>query len=679
MPTRQLTSNEPLFINQNQSSDQMSNFSFAQRDLTQEQSLFVNSQSTPQFVDQSKPDIIQRGITKALEYKGVELPKLPGQEEPFYFDPTGFLGGLKDVSKVGIQKAPSIFKGFKDLTTKVLERLKGKAITSKQEILDFTNMSELKQAERDLIRNVAEDYKGQIPVQEFANKVKTELLPLTTVKSNVSLHTLQKGVRSRSVEEGSFSPRYEGTTLSPELRGKIGDYFERIYNTKTSVPEDPIHFTNLSRKMFGWTRIEDMADGETRRIIEVQNYLYQKGNLETEIERISKNIESFNPSKFDNKNQIQLEKLKKLQQYNNPTAHFRQIREEVKQAAIDGKTKLQFPTGETAMKIEGLGQSNNNWTWIKADKPKDSLYPRLTPENLKVGERVSNSQDQYSQWIITDVLGDGKFKAVPKNLVEQAIQDAKSLPGSQYVKDMNWDKATELLKKNGLDAYANRNAAETFDISGKVDTNNPIYRFYEKEVARYLKNKYDAKLITDKQGVTWNEVSVKKEMSKLPIEAFGVGALGTGALDWLKDKTSNKFEIDNSKDRNSAYYQSNLREAIANNETGIIPQEKKYSFSKHSGNRLFGYDLGKYQITSGELRSYSRAYLGKQISDKEFLGSPRLQEKYMDAKIKDWISKGYTDEQILGFHRGGQNTDLNKQSIKEYIRKGKSTFQQLNN
>lgn len=31
------------------------------------------------------------------------------------------------------------------------------------------------------------------------------------------------------------------------------------------------------------------------------------------------------------------------------------VREEIAQAAKDGRTKLQFPTGETAMKVEGLG------------------------------------------------------------------------------------------------------------------------------------------------------------------------------------------------------------------------------------------------------------------------------------------------------------------------------------
>jgi len=63
-------------------------------------------------------------------------------------------------------------------------------------------------------------------------------------------------------------------------------------------------------------------------------------------------------------------------------------------------------------------------------------------------------------------------------------------------------------------------SAEQFDISGKVDKNNPIYKFYEKDVSNYLK-KFGGKRITDKQGVEWTEVPVKKEWGKEPVDAFG--------------------------------------------------------------------------------------------------------------------------------------------------------------
>jgi len=64
---------------------------------------------------------------------------------------------------------PEIFGGFKDLTTKVLNKLEGRSSVSKQFISDLTNSGELKQAEREIIRKTLEDYgDGNIPVKEFA-------------------------------------------------------------------------------------------------------------------------------------------------------------------------------------------------------------------------------------------------------------------------------------------------------------------------------------------------------------------------------------------------------------------------------------------------------------------------------------------------------------------------------
>jgi len=82
----------------------------------------------------------------------------------------------------------------------------------------------------------------------------------------------------------------------------------------------------------------------------------------------------------------------------------------------------------------------------------------------------------------------------------------------------------ETLGKYFKENLANSNLAESFDISGKVDTNNPIYKFYEKEVQKYL-NKFGGKRIVDDKGVSWIEVPINKEMAKMPVEAFGVAGL----------------------------------------------------------------------------------------------------------------------------------------------------------
>lgn len=68
--------------------------------------------------------------------------------------------------------------------------------------------------------------------------------------------------------------------------------------------------------------------------------------------------------------------------------------------------------------------------------------------------------------------------------------------------------------------------SEQFDISGKVDTNNPIYKFYEKDMGRYLTNKYNAKIVVDDKGVRWYEVPLTKELGDAPVMAFGKAQLG---------------------------------------------------------------------------------------------------------------------------------------------------------
>lgn len=409
-------------------------------------------------------------------------------------------------AKAGKAIAEPVFGGFRNLSTKILEKLKGRSTVSKEFIYNLTNSGDIKQTERDIIRQVLDSEPDKVNVRSFAKKVQNELLPLKVQSSD--LYEGKHGIQSRLVEEGSFTPKYEAVALPDELRGKVASYKENLYESPIATSAGDVHFNYQTKNYFGHTRVEDMADNQTRRVIEVQSDLYQKGRLAGE--SYSESIE-----------------LSKLQQYNDPTAHFRMIREEVKQSAKDGKTKLQFPTGETAMNIEGLG-GRIYWqheTGINRGK-------LAKPETLKVGETLMSGDVIHNEniWVITDVLGDGKFKAVPKNIADDVSGSIESVKESFS----DW--------------------IEQFDISGKVDTNNPIYKFYEKEVGKYLKNKYNAKSVVDEQGVKWWEVAIDKTMKAKPIEAFGAsagferdeegnitynpykGALGVVAMGTLKGK-----------------------------------------------------------------------------------------------------------------------------------------------
>jgi len=151
------------------------------------------------------------------------------------------------------------------------------------------------------------------------------------------------------------------------------------------------------------------------------------------------------------------------------------------------------------MHIEGLGQSNPWYEPFGLGRP----GPKLKPEQLQVGKEIVNGM-AGTEWVVTDVLGDGKFKAVPKDL-------RIDFNGERY----HWRNIPE-KHKSLVDARA-----ETFDISGKIDTDNSIYKFYEKDVQKYL-NKFGGKKVTDDKGVSWIEIPIKKEWARMPVEAFGL-------------------------------------------------------------------------------------------------------------------------------------------------------------
>lgn len=511
---------------------------------------------------------VSKALGQITHYTGAGLEKFGKKVE-------GIPGAIKDLPKEDIPNTPSLkkvgknvvegvknirpglsiqdvspkasagetgFSNFKDLSTKILGKLEGRSEVSKQFISDLTNSGDVKQVERDVIRKTLEDFPDKVNVKDFANKVKTELLPLTTTKAGEST-----GING----DFKFEPRYENITLPSELRGNVANYDEHLYQSPIKTSAGNVHYNEDAPNYFAHSRVEDLAKdsssipvdqgdyktvgnkkfgstseansysaskGDTRRVIELQSDLFQKGRLEGE----------FDPKKAANsggtdtmESRITREKeVAKLEPFRN-TWHERVIKEEVKQAAKDGKTKLQFPTGETALKIEGLGEGND----FQIAGGSYGGGQELTPNLLKVGQEVYSGHDNFisgnNAWIVTENLGDGKFKAIPKEKLRDAIQEhGFAIEKGIGEKSVNY-------AKTSIPGFSNM--SEQFDISGKVDQNNPIYKFYEKEVGKYLKNKFDAKLVTDPQGVSWWQVPINKAQSKLPVEAFGAGAIALGA------------------------------------------------------------------------------------------------------------------------------------------------------
>jgi len=418
-----------------------------------------------------------------------------------------------------------VIKEVKRLTTKILKKLKGKTTVKKQFITDLTKQQDIKKVEKDIINDVLKKFPDKIDVDSFEQKVLTELLPLerATLASN----------------------RYPFVRLPNDSRGNIEEYNENIYASPIVTRAGQTHFSDTnnflvsegtfdgigkpSNRYFGHTRTEEMSDLKTRRVIEVQSDLYQKGGVDREIEDVSREMST-------DGQRARLRELRKLnEQYKDPTAHLRMVREEIRRASLDRMENLLFPTGDTGMLVEGLGSHAN---WFKGrsyyDKKFDNYTEKLEVSDLKEGSTISKGDPAQGQedFVITEVLKDGEFEAVSFHSAElELTNDEKMyqyLIKIGYLNDLGtsrtWKYKGMHENKKILAFIKERGYKETFSLSPKVDTSNPIYKFYEGTLGKYLKNQYKAKKVTDKQDMAWWKVDIKPEHSEA-VEAFRLDEL----------------------------------------------------------------------------------------------------------------------------------------------------------
>jgi hypothetical protein len=511
--------------------------------------------------------------------------------------------------------------------------------------------------------------------------------------------------------------------LPDALRGPVADYRENIYSSPIKTSAGDVHFGGEGvDNYFAHTRVEDLPTisdkypnaafdgrglvnrqtgelyvpikdrathdkysamfdegGTTRRVIEVQSDLFQKGRLENEgltkanatpaallehaTEAQKKEWLSFREKNVQNAltdteksrwGALEAELyqkartarragLEKLEPYRN-TWWERIVREEVKQAATDGKTKLQFPTGETAMKIEGLG-TRDSFVRVRDGRP-DYSSP-LAHEELQAGAEVvqQGNAGGASSWIITEVLGDGKFKAVQKHSVFPNETGYLSA-------DLGYKPAPN--KDNWVYKESD---AEEFDISGKVDTDNPIYKFYEKDIGKFL-TKMGATRVTDERGVQWWELPVDQAKATEPVLAYGktnVGTLlaGGAAATAAAVAGSKNVTVYEKAPKAEAAGDDTRRETIR---TGIVYAENRGALQ--GGGDLYRVvgvsgDLGKYQVNPQVLSDWSPAWLGKKYTKEEFLNDPDAQERFFDEFLNLADKYNLTPEEAaVTWHRG---------------------------
>lgn len=129
------------------------------------------------------------------------------------------------------------------------------------------------------------------------------------------------------------------------------------------------------------------------------------------------------------------------------------------------------------------------------------------------------------------------------------------------------------------------------------------------------------------------------------------------------------------------YKPEQLVAAIAYNETRGVKTDP-YKFRKPSGVKEYGDDMGKYQVTEAELKSWSPEFMGRAITPEQYMEDPKLQDEYNTKKVSKLQEIGATPEEIFAMHRGGlthfMDPEVRKRRVGERREYVDSAIQYLN-
>src|SRR3990167_1296644 len=182
-----------------------------------------------------------------------------------------------------IKSIKGTFKGLKGLSTKLLEKFRGMSdnITEQEfnTVLNRTRKEGLKQADEQIVQSSLVKENGMINLSKTANKVEEQLVPLTP--------TQVKSPRWSNVGQDFIGDgKYGEIVYQSPIKTSAGDvHFGYGYE---SYEEDTSEYIGRGVKesfpnYFSHVRYEDMADGKTRKILEHQSDLMQKGRLDLEM------------------------------------------------------------------------------------------------------------------------------------------------------------------------------------------------------------------------------------------------------------------------------------------------------------------------------------------------------------------------------------------------------------
>ena len=293
---------------------------------------------------------------------------------------------------------------------------------------------------------------------------------------------------------------------------------------------------------------------KTRRVLEVQSDLFQKGRdksllIGTKVFKNTPNPFTYNGDVYEDLNPLGTGKhvknglpitlrefakartafsekispennfLQLLNKNNNWVKFF--IKSIIQDSAKKGYEKVLFPTGDTASKVEG------HITLEEFKKQKEDRIKELEERN-EFNKPVTNT-DQIPRMSFNFITqgnrkvqvnyrkndkGNYQFVATYLDTNETRPINAKNVLLDAYNRYLS-----QQTEKNNNEINQLKQELERIEKEG-FGALKPIYNFYENTVGNILKKQYgkeNIKQITDKHGNTWNEVTIKEKRDKSTI------------------------------------------------------------------------------------------------------------------------------------------------------------------
>ena len=256
----------------------------------------------------------------------------------------------------------------------------------------------------------------------------------------------------------------------------------QYFNTKEEAQKKADEY-NKDDEYGIWQIGEEKVFGasKTRRILEVQSDLFQKGRDKQLLVPVNEKVaadymfgkQSEEMKELLNSNQF----LQLLNKDNNWVTFF--VKSIIQDSAKKGYEKVLFPSGNTASKVEG------HTTLEEFKKQKEDRIKYLEEKKVTLKDKIQKEYDDAQKDNVSKSL---YFEEYGSKTVEQIFDNENSGIENEII---ILKQELERVEKEGFGAL------------------KPIYNFYENTVANVLKKQgYAPKQITDEYGNTWNEIEV---------------------------------------------------------------------------------------------------------------------------------------------------------------------------